>query len=294
MGRFKTVSAGKPEINGHVVGIVLKELVRRAIVVARRQITTFEVGIKEGYGGNMDDIYTTADSLAQASYVKSLQECFPGIGVVAEENLLAISADSKDYFTIDPLDGTRAFVRRQSHGIGSMIAMIIRGEVVSAYVGDVVSQEIYGYRPGSETVWRITDLEIYEKLPANPQASDISQLNILLREREKQYQPVSRQAIDHFKDVLIDGGSIGTWAARLWKREVGALLLAPAWETPWDSSPVIGISRKLGYIFLRPKLDGWETFSPIISDKKYYKNHDTLVIHSNNLHSLAGLIPITH
>ena len=72
MGRFKTVSAGKPEINGHVVGIVLKELVRRAIVVARRQITTFEVGIKEGYGGNHVEYIGTYDLILRSRLYTAL------------------------------------------------------------------------------------------------------------------------------------------------------------------------------------------------------------------------------
>ena len=51
---------------------------------------------------------------------------------------------------------TMAFVRRQSHGVGTMVE---QGRVVSAYVGDINTQEIYGYRPGSRAVHRITEYE---------------------------------------------------------------------------------------------------------------------------------------
>ncbi|MFA5986653.1 MAG: hypothetical protein WC819_04885 [Parcubacteria group bacterium] len=69
-------------LNGSAMGIILKELVRRAIVVARRQIKNFEVTKKEGYSGNMDDVFTSADRMAQEIYVKLLQECFPQIGII--------------------------------------------------------------------------------------------------------------------------------------------------------------------------------------------------------------------
>ena len=68
------------------------------------------------------------------------------------------------FFTVDPLDGTKAFVRRQSHGVGTMVALVEQGRVVSAYVGDINTQEIYGYRPGSRAVHRITEYETSEMM----------------------------------------------------------------------------------------------------------------------------------
>jgi fructose-1,6-bisphosphatase/inositol monophosphatase family enzyme len=281
-------------LNEHLVGLTLKELVRRAIVIARRQITSFRSGEKIGYDGEMSDVFTSADDQAQASYVKLLQECFPDIGIIGEESCLNIpSADGLDaYFTIDPIDGTRAYIRRQSHGIGTMVALVIDGVVESAYIGDLNTQEVFGYRPGSSNVWRITDLETCERLNPNPDAKAISELYILLCEREKMYSKISSQAIDKFKGVSIDGGSIGIWAARLWKGEVGALLLSPSWETPWDSSPVVGISQRLGYMFFQPFKDGWQLYEPQISRVKYRRDHEVLIIHINNFIHLDEVVRV--
>ncbi|MFZ2193321.1 MAG: inositol monophosphatase family protein [Candidatus Moraniibacteriota bacterium] len=281
-------------LNEHLVALALKELVRRAIVIAQRQITTFESGGKIGYDGEMSDVFTSADKKAQASYVKSLQEGFPNIGIIGEEDSLNIpSADGLDaYFTIDPLDGTRAYIRRQSHGVGTMVALVIDGVIESAYIGDLNTQEVFGYRPESSHVWRITDLEVCEELNSNPPERAISELYILLREREKKYSEIALKTIDAFKGVSIDGGSIGIWAARLWKGEVGALLLYPGWETPWDSSPVVGISQKLGYVFLRPFNDAWEVYQPQIGQKKYWRDHEAIIIHSNNLLALSKVMRI--
>jgi hypothetical protein len=59
----------------------------------------------------------------------------------------------------------------------------------------------------------------------------------------------------------------------------------PGVETPWDSTPVIGISKKLGCVFLKPNIDGtgWVEYDPILPTEKYKRDHDILVIHKNHL-----------
>ncbi len=117
--------------NGPAVGIVLKELVRRAIKTIRSERQAFEVMQKAGYGGDMTDVFTTADSKAQDVYLRSISECFPTFSVIAEEGALSkAQPDATNYFTIDPLDGTKAFIRRQSHGVGTMIAMVEDDRIV--------------------------------------------------------------------------------------------------------------------------------------------------------------------
>jgi hypothetical protein len=105
-----------------------------------------------------------------------------------------------------------SFVRRQSAGIGTMLALVRDGEVIGACIGDVVTQELYGFRPGSTTVHRISEFEVAERLAA-------------------------RRLIQGMDGVDVTGGSIGTQAARLWKGEVGVVLFPPSHETPWDVAP---------------------------------------------------------
>ena len=62
-----------------------------------------------------------------------------------KDSLSETQVGEGSYITVDPLDGTKAFIRRQSHGVGTMVAMVEEGQVVSAYVGDVNTQEIYGF-----------------------------------------------------------------------------------------------------------------------------------------------------
>jgi hypothetical protein len=76
------------ELNGHAVGIILKELVRRAMTIIRNERQVFEATAKQGHTGNMDDVFTSADTKAQEVYIKSLRECFPDCAIVAEEGLV--------------------------------------------------------------------------------------------------------------------------------------------------------------------------------------------------------------
>jgi fructose-1,6-bisphosphatase/inositol monophosphatase family enzyme len=268
-------------VNGHIIGHVLKEAVRRAVVTIRSERAIFESTVKESYGGTMDDVFTSADTKAQDIYARVFKECFPGCGVIGEESLSILPRKGYTaYFTVDPLDGTKAFVRRQSHGVSSMVALVDGGEVISAYIGDVNTEEMFGYRPGSDNVHRITRLDTFERLgPGEPIAAD--NFFGLLREPLDKYSDVTQIFFSRLKNYEVMGSSIGTWTARLWKREVSLVVLPPGHETPWDSTPVIGISQKLGYVFLRPSLrtrSGWEEYTPVLPKTVIKRTHDMMII----------------
>ena len=277
-----TVNLG--QLNGHSVGRILKEAVRRAAAVIRAERTTFEAHTKMSYGGTMDDVFTSADKAAQEVYLRTFAECFPGCGVLGEEDSLSLLATPplSAYFTVDPIDGTRAFIRRQSHGISTMVALVDGGEVISAYVGDISSDEVYGYRPGSSRVHRITRLDQFETLDPAPLApKGMEDTFGLLRDPAHHYCEATQKLVERFRGYEVMGSSIGTWAARLWKGEVGALLYAPSFETPWDSTPVIGIGRKLGFVWLRPDAGGWVQYEPELPLKPIRRDHDALVVHQS-------------
>ena len=61
-------------LNGHAAGIILKEAVRRAILVIRNERQVFEVAGKVGYSGDLNDVCTSADHKAQAVYLRTLRE----------------------------------------------------------------------------------------------------------------------------------------------------------------------------------------------------------------------------
>ncbi len=271
-------------LNGHSVGRILKEAVRRAATVIRAERQTFEAHTKQGYGGTMDDVFTSADKAAQEVYLRTFTECFPGCGVIGEEDSLSIAptAPITAYFTVDPIDGTRAFIRRQSHGISTMVALVDGGEVMSAYIGDVSSNEVYGFRPGSERVHRITNLDAFETLaPREVCPARLGDVHGLLRDPPEAYAPQTQALVKQFKNYEVMGSSIGTWAARQWKGEVGAVIYARGYDTPWDTTPIIGICRKLGLAWLRPEAGAWVRYEPQLPLKPTMRDHDALVIHGS-------------
>src|SRR3989338_9840451 len=228
-------------MNEHAVGIVMKEMVRRAIEVIRAQRFIFEAKIKQGHSGEMDDLVTSADSEAQKVYVKLIGECFPGYGIIAEEDNLRVASrlfGKEGYFTIDPLDGTKAFGRKQSTGIGTMLALVIDGEIRAAYVGDIMTQEIFGYRPNTDHVYRISEYGHAERLEITGHIP-LSQQVILLNKNPLRFDDETLWFMNKdFRDIEIGHGSIGVLMARLWKREVAAVLLKPEFATPWDDTPI--------------------------------------------------------
>lgn len=267
-------------MSGHTVGIVMRELARRAAIAIRERCDNFEAQQKLGYGGTMDDVKTDADDAAQAIYLKGFEENFPDFGVIGEENNLHIESKNGAFFTVDPLDGTKAFIRGQSEGVSTMIALVDDGEVIAAYVVDVNTLETYGYRPGSSKVHRIRATGSPTTLSARPWSTAKShEVYGLLRDPPEKYGPLARLTAMSFRNYQVIGSSIGTWAARLWKGEVGALMLPAGFETPWDSTPVIGISEKLGYSFYCPSTDGtqWRQSVSMIPTEVVRRDYDLLI-----------------
>jgi fructose-1,6-bisphosphatase/inositol monophosphatase family enzyme len=283
-------------VTPNLIGVVMKESVRRAIEVIRRKQFEHEVTAKEGYRPGDADVVTDADKAAQEIYLHVLREGFPSYGVVAEENGLAVPCThpKRDlWFTIDPLDGTKAFVRKQSHGIGTMLSLVCDGRIVAAYVGDVRSKEVYGYRPGSAKVHRVSEHGTHYQLTIDDRRPLADQM-VLLRDGPHLYSPAARSWLEmsgpqkRFRDLLIDGGSIGVGMARLWKGEVGAAFLHPGPNTPWDLNPILGISNKLGFAFLSV---GDGRFDPVeLTPSKRMQDipHELMIVHKSRLNEVAG------
>ena len=113
------------DMNSHAMDIIVRDIVRRAMKHIREHRFDFTVYDKIGLDG-AKDVFTNVDRSAQEMYVQTLRVCFPLCGIIAEEDGVMIKSTHAHhdlYFSIDPLDGTKAFTRKQSHGIGSMISL---------------------------------------------------------------------------------------------------------------------------------------------------------------------------
>ncbi|MBI3420512.1 MAG: hypothetical protein HY006_00425 [Candidatus Sungbacteria bacterium] len=96
---------------GRLVGIAMKEAMRRAIGKVHALRMSLEVNEKETTGKKKDFV-TSADLAAQEVYV-NLLSCFSDYGIVAEEQNLFTEPKRGCglRISIDPVDGTKALIR---------------------------------------------------------------------------------------------------------------------------------------------------------------------------------------
>ncbi len=244
------------------IGRAMIRLVDKAIGIIRMESREIVFENKLSYDGVLDDLVTTGDKFAQDMYEYELRMEFPDFGIIGEEKGLSVPckiAGHDIYFTVDPLDGTKAYKREQSHGVGTMIALVCDGEVVAAYIGDINTGEIFGYdatvdKPGTAHRNRFA-----ANKPLKPNLADPLSAQYVYTRRNPVKEAAWVQKLilpakefgGFFKDLECGGGSIGTAMARLWKGEVGAAILDPGNQTPWDETPVVGISKWLGYEFFK-------------------------------------------
>lgn len=225
----------------------------KAIDIIQKETANFTAKVKTSYGGKDDDLVTTADFAAQDMYQEYIEKYFPNDGIIGEENLNKESKNGR-YFTIDPLDGTKAFGRKQSNGVGTMIAHVDEfGKVDAAVVGDINTGELYFFGPDQVPTRRRFGVK-----------SELTKLSfkklkdtyVILRDHPEEYplliQDVIRQKSRGgiFKDLSIESGSIGIILAKLWKDEVQMVVIKPGYDTPWDNTPFIGMNNKLDIVEL--------------------------------------------
>lgn len=286
-------------INGHLISTAMKTMVGRAIGIIRRRFYEAKAEFKVGDDGMMNNAVTTADLEVQAFYHRAITEGFPTFGIVAEEgkvNKPCTFPDHDIWFTVDAIDGTRAFIRQASHGIGTMVSLVYDGEVVGACIGDATTEEIYGYRPGSNTVHRISFLEHVETLSAEPGTGPFTGQVVLLRDPVALHS-VFIQRLVHlsgiFREQEIVRGSIGLSMARLWKKEVGAVILRPGSQKPWDCVPFVGISRKLGFVFLKVDASAGQlvSFDFLVIKEAFTTDHEIIVVHGGRVEELLAALP---
>ncbi len=285
-------------LNGPLVGLAMKEMARRAMASIARNRMSFEATAKETVG-KTEDFVTTADNEAQEIYLRTICEAFPTYGVIAEEDSLSIPCKEPGhdtFFTVDPLDGTKAFIRGQSHGIGTMISLVVDGFLVAACVGDVMTGEIYYFRPGSNKVHRFSWNDSLHTRLSIDATKPLAGQYVLLGDDPRNMSSMVEEITNPnrsgkapvFKNIEVMGGSIGVRFARLWKGEVGAIILPPGRCTPWDWCPIAGISAKLGFVGVGFDGSAWRSFR--LRPIKEVENlpNEVIILHKSRLKELIA------
>lgn len=85
---------------------------------------------------------TEADLQADAVIRAALAQAFPGTPVVSEEHAMSFAAEIREFFLVDPLDGTKEFLARNGEFTVN-VALIRDGRAVAAVVGLPASGVLY-------------------------------------------------------------------------------------------------------------------------------------------------------
>lgn len=286
------------------IGILMREIVSRVMQFVRQSRHSFEEeqkGIKPDGG---IDWVTNIDKNAQDYTIRLLKENFPTYGIVAEEKGLSVSSKNPTrhlWFSFDPIDGTRAFVHHHSQGISVMLALMDDDRVIAVCIGDIMTGEMYYFRPGSDQTHHLDSQSKARLLNTLPRDLPLSKQYLLLRDPSELHSESTRRILQikpHplFKKYSSTEGSIGLSMSRLWKGEVGGAILRAGKQNPWDICPVLGLTKRLGFVFFSivsfpEDKDGCVHL--IQTHLKAYRtafhiNTDILVIHENAIPELAA------
>ena len=194
------------------------------------------------------DFVTIADKRAEKKLIEGLQPLLPDARFVAEENTaqfgLPSALDSGFVWTIDPLDGTRNFVKGHSE-FCSMLGLLYDGVPVAAWLHKPLSKESVMARTGqhprfidSDGQVRIcagrTDNPPLDKMRGNMNAMGFS-TDIRDRVREKLKTLKGRFHV----------GSAGVEAMNIACGKSDYLMHSKL--SYWDSVPVVMVMEAMGY-----------------------------------------------
>lgn len=284
-------------INQNKLELTLSLVILKAMEMTRARRFTFTATVKGIKPNGKTDWVTDVDVDVQKVIIKSLQSKFPEIGIIGEEDEMNIpcSIPGEDiYFVIDPIDGTSSFNRYESGGFGPMIGLVRNGVIIAVIIGDAMTNEIYSFFPGYADAYR-SDGTNEVSLSINNERLLTDQY-LLLREPIDwpDHNPLIRRIAAWnsglFKSMEVGSGGVGITTARLWKSNVGGCVLSSKRVTPWDDTPVIGMSKRLGFVFFHPSKDAtsFNQFDPQPSKVVWTPEiPDTLIIHHSRIPEFA-------
>ena len=262
----------------------------------------FTPGTKVGFGGH-SEVVTSADLASHQLLLNELAGVLDGFGCVSEEKKLRLACSFEDadaYITFDELDGSEAYARGFLFGVAVMLALVVNGKVVAAYIADVRSRTMVGYGPDSTGVmlWRDFDFgEASLRLAEIERPAELQDLPVLLRDELVTYEPgiaaVARsvECGGAFKRYVVSdsGVSIGFSVLQLLLGQVGALVMRgkKRWS-PWDDTPWIGMCKKLGFVCVRVSPDGTQLIEidPPLVQEETPRNYEIILVHHSHVGQL--------
>lgn len=139
------------------VGELLRTASREQILPAFRNLGPGDVEQKPS-DDDPEDVVSRVDRAVEAWLSPLLRELSPGSAVVGEESVyadpssIAALAAGGSVWVIDPIDGTRNFVRGDD-GFGIMVALVVEGFTRASWIELCVEETLFSAEAGSGA-WR--------------------------------------------------------------------------------------------------------------------------------------------
>jgi fructose-1,6-bisphosphatase/inositol monophosphatase family enzyme len=196
------------------------------------------------------DQVTDLDYQAQEAIIEILENYFPFSGILAEENEHSKASQDGLVFTIDPIDGTKEFVRGGNE-TSCMIGAVYEGQVVAALIGNPFTSEIFVLQARDQKVIRYrcseSPIEIELEFKYPPRKKALFSFEDVRDSAISALTNMSHPVSGYFKTHLVFTGSYGTGAMKTASNQVTGFITKANNINPWDEIPALGILSKLGY-----------------------------------------------
>jgi fructose-1,6-bisphosphatase/inositol monophosphatase family enzyme len=208
---------------------------------------TFKVEQKTNPDEKYDEV-TEVDYAAQKKIVDVLQFYFPNSGIVAEEDGLCIKSRDGITFTIDPIDGTKEFVRTGNE-VSIMIGVVYNNQVIASIILNPFTSESYflsaTYGDVSRIRHGIQTTLTFQKPARNPAIFSFEDPRDPLLAPIEMISDPNKNGF--FKSHMVFSGSYGTNILKVASNVISACVTVENNIKPWDEAPALGILKALGY-----------------------------------------------
>ena len=231
--------------------IIIKECKALAIKVGKEILkiyeTDYNVETKED-----NSPLTLADMKANEIIVKSLKENFPDYAILSEESRDDKSRLTNDFcFIVDPLDGTKEFIKRNGQFTVN-IALAYKHKVVMGVIYVPVTQELYYASKGDGAYLETVESYEIQKIQATDKLEDLIVVGSKSHSSEKEAKLIE----DHkelIKETISAGSSLkGCMVAR----GQADVYYRFGYTCEWDTAAMQCIVEEAGGIF--KQIDGTE------------------------------------
>lgn len=209
------------------VASLITEVVRGEALSRFRHLDPADVATKDG-----GEVVTAADRVVERELAVGLARLVPGSVVVGEESVAASPAllraldGERPVWLVDPIDGTREYVRGRT-GFSTMVALCAGGRTVAAWVYAPLAGMMMTARAGAGT--RINGARVR----IGPAEEPVGMCVIVT---DPVFQtPTDRVGARRLRRAglrTVPAGSVGVAYVRLVGGHAGAAVFG--WEKPWD------------------------------------------------------------